>query len=62
MTIEALNDKYFASYGVLFSNRSVLTEKQYDVMTKALLQQYLEELDVSVTERLLEVEIGRAHV
>ena len=55
MTIEALNDKYFASYGVLFSNRSVLTEKQYDVMTKALLQQYLEELDVSVTERILEV-------
>lgn len=55
MTIEALNDKYFASYGDLFSNRSVLTEKQYDVMTKALLQQYLEELDVSVTERLLEV-------
>ncbi|MCX4287002.1 MAG: hypothetical protein OSJ68_06900, partial [Clostridia bacterium] len=55
MTIEALNDKYFASYGDLFSNRSVLTEKQYDVMTKALLQQYLEELDVSVTERILEV-------
>ncbi len=55
MTIEALNDKYFALYGELFYNRALLTEKQYDVITKALLQQYLEELDVCVTERLLEV-------
>lgn len=55
MTIEMLNDKYFALYGALFSNRGLLTGKQYDVISKALLQQYLEELDVSVTERLLEV-------
>lgn len=57
MTIENLNDKYFSLYGDLFSNRSLLTEKQYDVMAKTLLQQYLEELDISLTERILEVGI-----
>lgn len=57
MTIENLNDKYFALYGDLFSNRNLLTEKQYDVMAKTLLQQYLEELDICLTERILEVGI-----
>lgn len=58
MTIEALNDKYFGLYGDLFANRGLLTEKQYDVMTKILLQQYLEELDVCLTERILEVGVA----
>lgn len=57
MTIEALNDKYFSLYGDLYSNRSLLTEKQYDVIAKTLLQQYIEELDICLTERILEVGI-----
>lgn len=55
MTIEDLHDKYFALYGDLFYNRGLLTEKQLDVMSKTLLQQYLEDLEVCLMERILEV-------
>ena len=57
MILSDLNAKYYGLYGDLFSNRNLLTEKQYDVMAKTLLQQYLEELDISLTERILEVGI-----
>ena len=57
MTIEKLHDKYFRLFGDLYYNRALLTEKQYAVMAKILQQQYLEELDVSLTERILEVGI-----
>lgn len=55
MTIESLHDKYFGLFGDLFANRGLLTEKQYDAMAKVLYQQYLEELDITLTEHLLEV-------
>lgn len=57
MILSDLNAKYYGLYGDLFSNRNLLTEKQYDVMAKTLLQQYLEELDICFTERILEVGI-----
>lgn len=55
MTIESLNDKYFGLFGDLYYNRALLTENQYAAMAKVLQQQYLEELDISLTERILEV-------
>lgn len=55
MQLADLNRKYYELYDELFRAQRVLTEKQFDVMSKTLLQQYVEELDVSVTERLLEV-------
>ena len=58
MRLEDLNVEYFRLFGELYYNRALLTEKQYAVMAKALQQQYLEDLDVSLTERILEVGVA----
>lgn len=55
MTIEKLHDKYFGLFGDLYYNRALLPEKQYAAMVKVLQQQYLDELDISLTERILEI-------
>ena len=55
MQLAELNRKYYALYNELYSAQRFLTEKQFELMAKTLQMQYFDELDVSVTERLLEV-------
>lgn len=58
MSLEQLNVKYYDLFEQLNKARRFLTDRQFDVMAKVLQQQYLEELDVSLTERILEVGVA----
>ena len=55
MEIGELNEKYFGLYGDLYYNRSLLTSKQYEVMSKALYTEYSKELEVVVGDKSLKV-------
>ena len=55
MEIGELNEKYFGLYGDLYYNRSLLTSKQYEVMSKALYTEYAKELEVVVGDKSLKV-------
>lgn len=55
MSLNMLNTTYYGLFEELFSARRFLTDKQFETMAKVLQQQYLEELDIALTERMLEV-------
>lgn len=55
--LKALNEKYFNLFSDLKLALEWLPEKQYDFMAKVLYQQYMEDLDICFTERMLEVGI-----
>ena len=58
MSLEQLNVKYYDLFEQLNKARRFLTDRQFDIMAKVLQQQYLEELDVCLTERILEVGVA----
>ena len=58
MSLEQLNVKYYDLFEQLNKARRFLTDRQSDVMAKVLQQQYLEELDVCLIERILEVGVA----
>ncbi|MCM1533399.1 MAG: hypothetical protein NC099_01980 [Corallococcus sp.] len=58
MQLDRLNGKYYGLFEELCKARRFLTDKQFDVMAKVLQQQYMEELDITLTERILEVGIS----
>ncbi len=58
MSLEQLNVKYYDLFEKLNKARRFLTGRQFDIMAKILQQQYLEELDVCLTERILEVGVA----
>lgn len=58
MQLENLNGKYYVFFEQLAKARRFLTDKQFETMARVLQQQYLEELDVCLMERTLEVGIN----
>lgn len=55
MKLDDLNRKYFALYDELYHAQRFLTEKQFDVMSKTLQQQYSEELEVTLMEKAIDI-------
>ncbi len=53
--IKTLNEKYFVLFSDLKEALEWIPEKQYEFMAKILYQLYVEELDICLTERELEV-------
>lgn len=58
MSLEQLNVKYYDLFEQLNKARRFLTDKQFDIMAKILQQQYLEELDICLIERILKVGVA----
>ena len=54
MTITDLNDRYFALFGELYSNRSLLPEKQRNAMSSVLMKEYEQAVQDYLDERELE--------
>lgn len=50
-----LNEKYYLLFNDLSDAAPALPERQYDLVAKILQQQYLEELDICLTENMLDV-------
>lgn len=55
MNLEQLNQKYYYLFNDLFDASPALPERHYNTVAKILEQQYLEELDICLTENILEV-------
>lgn len=50
---QSLNDRYYTLFGALYTNRALLPEKQYKMMSEALTAAYKQELDDLLSAELL---------
>ncbi len=55
MDLNQLNQKYYYLFNDLFDASPALPERHYNTVAKILEQQYIEELDICLTENILEV-------
>lgn len=55
MELGKLNEKYYYLFNDLFDASPALPERHYNIVAKVLEQQYLEELDICLTETALAV-------
>lgn len=55
MTLQELHRQYFEYYSDLYEAKMLLPHRQYEVMVKAIYNDYCNELDIVVGEKQLEV-------